>query len=304
MQKIVDKLKEKNLSVKLNEPMKNHTTFKIGGNADVFVVPENTEQLIFAIMCCIENNVPYYVIGNGSNLLVGDKGYRGVIIQLFKNFSSIRVDGEKINVTSGAMLSAVAKTALDNSLCGMEFASGIPGTVGGAVCMNAGAYGGEMKDIIESVTVLDIKTGEVSELTNAQAQFAYRTSGIMKSGNIVLNAVFSLKKGDKAEISEKMNTLNAQRREKQPLEFPSAGSTFKRPEGYFAGKLIDDSGLRGYSVGDAQVSEKHCGFVVNKGNATAEDVLKLIDDVTKIVYDKFGVKLEPEVRIIGEGGCQ
>jgi UDP-N-acetylmuramate dehydrogenase len=281
-----------------NEPMSKHTTFRIGGVADVFVMPDSIEKIKSCIDIAKENNVPYYVVGNGSNLLVKDKGFRGVIIQLFTSFNAVEVNGNVIRSQCGAMLSGISRTALNNSLTGLEFASGIPGTLGGAVCMNAGAYGGEMKQIIKSVTVL--KDGEVLTLSNEECDFSYRNSRIMREGMLVLEAEIELEKGNFDDIKAKMDELSQQRISKQPLEYPSAGSTFKRPEGYFAGKLIDDSGLRGYRVGGAQVSEKHCGFVVNRGGATAEDVLTLMEDVNRIVKEKFGVGLEPEVRIIGE----
>lgn len=296
MNDIITKLSEK-MPVKLNEPMSRHTTFKIGGAADVFAMPQTAEELLFAVSLCRENGVPFYIVGNGSNLLVKDKGFRGVIIH--PDLKKLSLDGNKITAGAGTMLGAVARLAADNSLTGLEFASGIPGTTGGGVCMNAGAYGGELKDVIETVEILT-REGEIKTISGKEAEFGYRTSGIMKTGAIVFETVFVLEKGNKGAILDKMNTLNSQRREKQPLEYPSAGSTFKRPEGYFAGKLIDDCGLRGFSVGDAQVSEKHCGFVVNKGNATAKDVLELMEKVSERVYEKFGVKLEPEVRVIGE----
>ena len=296
MNDIVSKLEEK-MPVRLNEPMSRHTTFKIGGAADVFAMPQTAENVLFAVSLCREKNVPYYIVGNGSNLLVKDKGFRGVIIR--PDLKELSIDGNKITAGAGTMLGAVARLAADNSLTGMEFASGIPGTTGGGVCMNAGAYGGELKDIIETVKILT-REGEIKNISCEEAAFGYSTSGIMKTGAIVLETVFVLEKGDKEAILNKMNTLNTQRREKQPLEYPSAGSTFKRPEGYFAGKLIDDCGLRGFSVGDAQVSEKHCGFVINKGDATAAEVLELMEKVSEKVMEKFGVKLEPEVRVIGE----
>ena len=296
MNDIITKLSNK-MPVKLNEPMSRHTTFKIGGAADVFAMPQTEKDVLFAVSLCRENGVPFYIVGNGSNLLVRDKGFRGVIIR--PDLKELSIDGNKITAGAGTMLGAVARLAADNSLTGLEFASGIPGTTGGGVCMNAGAYGGELKDVIETVEILT-REGEIKTISCAEAEFGYRTSGIMKTGAIVLETVFALEKGNKDDILDKMNTLNSQRREKQPLEYPSAGSTFKRPEGYFAGKLIDDCGLRGFSVGDAQVSEKHCGFVVNKGNATAKDVLELMEKVSEKVYEKFGVKLEPEVRVIGE----
>ena len=281
-----------------NEPMSKHTTFRIGGNADIFVTPQSTEDIENVIRIAEKTNTPYYIIGNGSNLLVKDNGISGIVIQIYKKYSDITIEGNEITVQSGALLSTVAKKAMENSLTGFEFASGIPGTIGGAVCMNAGAYGGEIKDVLISCKVL--KNGKIVELNNEQAGFEYRNSRIMAEKMIVLEAVLKLEKGDKEEISSKMKELNSQRNTKQPVEVPSAGSTFKRPEGYFAAKLIDDSGLRGFSVGKAQVSPKHCGFVVNNGGATAQEVLELIDKVTEIVYDKFGVRLEPEVRIIGQ----
>ena len=300
MENIIEVLKnaigEENVIV--NEPMSKHTTFRIGGNADIFVTPQSTEDIENVIKIAEETNTPYYIIGNGSNLLVKDNGISGIVIQIYKKYSDITIEGNEITVQSGALLSTVAKKAMENSLTGFEFASGIPGTIGGAVCMNAGAYGGEIKDVLISCKVL--KNGKIVELNNEQAGFEYRNSRIMAEKMIVLEAVLKLEKGDKEEISSKMKELKSQRNTKQPVEFPSAGSTFKRPEGYFAAKLIDDSGLRGFSVGKAQVSPKHCGFVVNNGGATAQEVLELIDKVTEIVYDKFGVRLEPEVRIIGQ----
>lgn len=289
-------LGEKN--VKISEPMSKHTTFRIGGCADIFVTPENDEQILKSVEIAKNNNIDYYIVGNGSNLLVRDNGFRGVIIQIYKSYSNIEVNGNVITAQAGALLSSVAKTAFSNSLTGMECLSGIPGTIGGAVCMNAGAYGAEIKDIITKVKV--IRNNEITIISNVEADFGYRHSKIMDEGIIVLEAEIKLEKGNSYEIKKKMTELMTKRNEKQPVELPSAGSTFKRPEGYFAGKLIDDSGLRGYSVGQAQVSPKHCGFVVNNGGATAKEVLTLIDNVSDIVMDKFGVKLEPEVRIIGE----
>ncbi len=300
MENIVEVLKKKigAENVTENEPMSKHTTFRIGGVADIFVTPQSTEDIENIIRVAEETNTPYYIIGNGSNLLVKDEGIRGIVVQIYKKYSDIFVNDDEIVVQSGALLSAVAKKAMENSLTGFEFASGIPGTIGGGVCMNAGAYGGEIKDVLISCKVL--KDGKVIELNNEQAGFEYRNSRIMNEKMIVLEAVLKLKKGNRDEISAKMKELNSQRNMKQPVELPSAGSTFKRPEGYFAAKLIDDSGLRGFSVGKAQVSPKHCGFVVNNGGATAKEVLELIEKVTEIVYDKFGVKLETEVRIIGQ----
>ena len=286
-------------NVKLQEPMSKHTTFRIGGPADFYLCPHSTKEVQQAVQICKEENLPYFILGNGSNLLVSDKGYRGVIIQLWKNFSDISVKDCCITAKAGALLSKVAAEALEEGLTGMEFASGIPGTIGGAVFMNAGAYGGEMKDIIKEVKVLDDQ-GEVRVLSNEEMKLGYRTSIVKEKGYTVLSAVLQLKKGEVSVIRETMEDLKNRRTSKQPLDMPSAGSTFKRPEGYFAGKLIMDSGLRGFSVGGAQVSEKHCGFVVNKGGATAEDVTALIREVQRRVKEKFGVELETEVRFLGE----
>lgn len=285
--------------VLFDEPMKNHTTFRIGGPADVFVVPETTDQVREVLRVCREEEVPYFILGNGSNLLVSDRGYRGVIIQMDRNLGGITVEGTEIRASAGALLSTIAAAARRESLTGFEFAGGIPGTLGGAVVMNAGAYGGELKDVLKEVTVLD-KEGRLAVIPAEKLQMGYRTSIVKTAGYIVLETVISLQKGDIEEIKALSRKLSEQRMEKQPLEYPSAGSTFKRPEGYFAGKLIMDSGLRGFQVGGAQVSEKHCGFVINKENATAEDVCELIRRVKEIVYEKFGVTLEPEVKFLGE----
>lgn len=286
-------------NVKLQEPMSKHTTFRIGGPADFYLCPHSTKEVQQTVQICKEENLPYFILGNGSNLLVSDKGYRGAIIQLWKNFSDISVKDCCITAKAGALLSKVAAEALEEGLTGMEFASGIPGTIGGAVFMNAGAYGGEMKDIIKEVKVLDDQ-GEIRVLSNEEMKLGYRTSIVKEKGYTVLSAVLQLKKGEVSVIRETMEDLKNRRTYKQPLDMPSAGSTFKRPEGYFAGKLIMDSGLRGFSVGGAQVSEKHCGFVVNKGGATAEDVTALIREVQRRVKEKFGIELETEVRFLGE----
>ena len=283
----------------VDEPMKKHTTFRVGGPADYFVVPRTKEEVKELISVCKEFDMPYYVLGNGSNLLVGDKGYRGVIIQVYKEMNQIQVDGENIKVQAGALLSRIGNVALEAELSGFEFAAGIPGTMGGAVVMNAGAYGGEMRDVLVSATVLTPQ-GELLTLSNEELELGYRTSIVAKKDYIVLEATIGLHKGDKEAIKARMDELRVQRTTKQPLEFPSAGSTFKRPEGYFAGKLIQDAGLRGFQVGGAQVSEKHCGFVINKENATAADVWELMQQVSAIVKEKFGVELEPEVKRLGE----
>ncbi|MEE0284150.1 MAG: UDP-N-acetylmuramate dehydrogenase [Lachnospiraceae bacterium] len=281
------------------EPMKNHTTFRIGGPADALALPKTPEEVAEVVRFCNEHAQPYYVLGNGSNLLVSDEGYRGLVLQLYRNFNDIQVNGETITVQSGAMLAAVARTAYQTGLTGLEFASGIPGTIGGAVVMNAGAYGGEMKNVLKEVTVLT-KEGEVLVIPAKALELGYRTSVIPKNGWIVLGAVLQLKKGDQEQILARMEELKEQRITKQPLDLPSAGSTFKRPEGYFAGKLIMDAGLRGFTVGGAQVSEKHCGFVVNRGNATAADVWELICEVKRRVKEMTGVELEPEVKLLGD----
>lgn len=285
--------------VLFEEPMKRHTTFRIGGPAEVFCMPESFNEIRWVLEICKEEKLPYFILGNGSNLLVSDKGYRGVVIQLDRNYGEIRVEDTEIYASAGALLSTIAVTARRASLTGFEFAGGIPGTLGGAVVMNAGAYGGEMKDVLRKVTVMD-QNGEIFEISVEKLEMGYRTSVIKTAGYIVLGAVLSLKKGDIEEIKALTRKLSEQRTSKQPLEYPSAGSTFKRPEGYFAGKLIMDSGLRGYRVGGARVSEKHCGFVINTGDATAEDVCSLMKHVTETVYEKFGVTLEPEVKFLGE----
>ena len=282
-----------------DEPMKQHTTFKIGGPADYFLVPETGEEVGEIIKICRKTDTPYFILGNGSNLLVGDGGYRGAVIQVYRNMSAVTVEGTTITAQAGALLSAVAAAAKNASLTGFEFAGGIPGTVGGAAVMNAGAYGGEMKDVLVEVTVMDAE-GKIFAISAEKLELGYRTSVIKKAGYIVLEAKIRLKEGDQEAIRERMKELTIQRTTKQPLEYPRAGSTFKRPEGYFAGKLIMDAGLRGYQVGGAQVSEKHCGFVINAGDATAKDVRTLMDNVRDIVYEKYGVTLEPEVKFLGE----
>ena len=283
----------------INELMSRHTTFRTGGPASLFIRPRTTEEIKGVLKLLKRSEVDFFILGNGSNLLVSDKGYDGVVISL-ANFDDIKIEDEtKVIAQAGAMNSAIASLARDNSLTGFEFAAGIPGTIGGAMIMNAGAYGGEMKDITAKVTVLS-SDGEVIKLDGQAMKFGYRTSAIKGKKFVVLSVLLELQKGNKDEIAGKMQELALKRKEKQPLEFPSAGSTFKRPEGYFAGKLIEDSGLRGFSVGGAAVSEKHCGFVINKVNATSSDIYNLIKHVQDKVYEDFSVKLEPEVIMLGE----
>jgi len=285
--------------IRFNEPMKNHTSFQIGGPADVMIIPSSEEELIKAVKICRTNDLKYFIMGNGSNLLVRDGGIRGVVIKINGNFDKIAVKENIISVQAGALLSSTSKQALKASLTGIEFASGIPGTVGGAVVMNAGAYGGEMKDIVKKIRVLTTEN-KIVELSNEELNFGYRNSRVKELDWIVLTAQFELTKYDYEKIDGEMKDLTFQRTSKQPLEMASGGSTFKRPEGYFAGKLIDDSGLRGLRHGDAQVSDKHCGFVVNRGNSTYKEVLELIDVVKKTVRDNYGVELELEIKQVGD----
>ncbi|WP_026517528.1 UDP-N-acetylmuramate dehydrogenase [Butyrivibrio sp. MC2021] len=290
-------LSEENILI--DEPMSRHTTFKTGGPARLFIRPDNRQQLLEALDIIRKSGEQHYILGNGSNLLVSDKGYEGVIISL-SNLKNLEVvDETRIRAEAGCLNSQIAALARENSLTGFEFAAGIPGTIGGAMIMNAGAYGGEMKMITESVTVLSPE-GEIEIFSNEAMEFSYRTSAIKNKGYVVLEVILSLEKGDKDAIIATMNDLALKRKEKQPLEYPSAGSTFKRPEGYFAGKLIEDAGLRGYQVGGARVSDKHCGFVVNMGEATSADVYRLICDVKEKVLENSGVTLEPEVIMLGE----
>lgn len=284
------------ISYKSNESLKKHTTMRVGGNAKYVFMPKNAEEIEAVINYCKKNNEKYIIIGNGSNIIFSDDGYDGIVIKIYSSMSHMKIENDLIIAESGCILSKIASAARDNSLTGMEFAAGIPGTLGGAVVMNAGAYGGEMKDIIEYVDVL-FTSGETKRYSNEEMNFEYRKS-IIDKDKIVLSAGIRLKKGDKNDIEALMNELKEKRTSKQPLEYPSSGSTFKRPEGYFAGKLIEDAGLKGYRVGGAMVSTKHSGFVINYDNATSSDVLKLIEDVRNIVNEKFGVMLEPEVKII------
>ena len=285
--------------VKKEEPMRLHTTFRVGGPADFFVTPKAKEEVRDVICICKEAGMPYYIIGNGSNLLVSDAGYRGVIVQIYKEMNEVKVEGDLVKAQAGALLSGIAAKALGAELSGFEFASGIPGTIGGACAMNAGAYGGEMKDVLESVTVLTGE-GKIIELGRNELELGYRTSVIAKKGYIVLGAALKLERGDGGKIKTYMDELKEKRVTKQPLEYPSAGSTFKRPEGYFAGKLIEDAGLRGFQVGGAQVSEKHCGFVINRDHATAADIMELMRQVQIRVKENSGVDLEPEVKRLGD----
>ena len=289
-------------AIRTGEPMSRHTTFRIGGPADYFVEP-SSEELMGVIDLCRKEHIAHIFIGNGSNLLVGDLGIRGVVICFGRRMgdTSVEIKGNRgfITAGAGAMLSSVASLAASNDLAGMEFASGIPGTVGGGIFMNAGAYGGELKDILDSVTVLT-RAGKTEVWDKSRYNGGYRQSAVSKEGAIALKAVFKLPVGNPAKIKEKTEELKEKRIAKQPLDMPSAGSTFKRPKGQFAGKLIQDAGLRGFTVGGAQVSEKHCGFVVNTGHATARDVFDLIKEVTEKVRADSGIVLEPEIRIIGE----
>ena len=282
----------------LDEPMKNHTTFRVGGPADVCFLPKSADELMRAMNIASDMDIPCMVMGNGSNMVVRDGGIRGLVIILGDRFADIRVEGTHISCQAGAMLARLANAALDNSLTGLEFASGIPGTLGGGAVMNAGAYGGQLSDVLVSAQVLT--DGSVETYTLEQMEMGYRTTRPLREGSIVLSAEFELKTGDREEIAATMRDLNGRRRDKQPLNFPSAGSTFKRPEGYFAGALIEGAGLKGYSVGGAQVSEKHAGFIVNTGDATAADILALIKHVQQTVMEKDGVMLECEVMIVGE----
>ena len=281
------------------ELMSRHTSFRIGGPADYFVEPASVDELAGVLSLARQEKVPFFIVGNGSNLLVSDEGFRGMIVHTGGSLRSISVEGDVIYAQAGALLGAVAGAALEAELTGMEFAAGIPGTLGGAVCMNAGAYGGEMKDILLDAEVLT-QDGERLVIPVEELDLSYRHSIIFEKNYIVLAAHIRLSRGDKTQIRNRMNELAGARKEKQPLEYPSAGSTFKRPAGYFAGKLIDDAGLRGFSYGGAQVSEKHCGFVINKDHATAKDIVTLMKEVNRIVTKKFGVSLEPEVKMIGE----
>lgn len=296
-----NKLKEllSETEIKRNEPMSLHTTFKIGGQADYFVKPKTMEHLVYTIKCCKEHNVPYYIIGNGSNLLVSDKGYRGAIIQIYKNFNGVEINECRVRAQAGVLLSRLSRLIMEAGLEGFEFASGIPGTLGGAVFMNAGAYGGEMKDVVEAITVITHQ-GDLIELPKEALELDYRSSVLQKEDYVAISVDLKFREGCKKTIKSRIAELDDLRRLKQPIEKPSAGSAFKRPIGNFAGKLIMDAGLKGYSIGGAQVSEKHCGFIVNKGNATAKDVLMLMEHIKNTVKEKFDVELEAEIKLLGE----
>lgn len=286
-------------NIKMEEPMNRHTTFRVGGPCKALASVNNEKELSDLLVYLTKLEEPYFVLGNGSNLLVSDRGYEGVVLQLAGEFQEISVIGQDIYAGAGAKLSAIAKVAKEHSLTGFEFAAGIPGTLGGALVMNAGAYDGEMKQVVRRVTVM-AKDGNIMELSNEDMEFSYRSSILKRYPYIALHAIIHLEVGKEELIQEKMDDLMNRRREKQPLEYPSAGSTFKRPEGNFAGKLIMDAGLRGFTVGDAQVSEKHCGFVINKGQATAADIDKLMYIVQQRVEEQFNVRLEPEVIRLGK----
>ncbi len=286
-------------NVKTNEPMSGHTSFKIGGPADVLVTPESTNDLVEVFKYCRERDFPVFVMGNGTNLIVRDKGIRGVVVKLLDNLGTWEVTGDRIKARAGILLSRVSRIALENGLAGVEFAEGIPGTLGGAVVMNAGAYTGEMADIVEEVEYLE-RDGSIRRIDRDAMGFGKRTSYAQRDGGIVLGAVLKLNKGNRESIKSLMDQFSSQRREKQPLELPSAGSIFKRPEGAYAGKLIQDCGLKGCKFGGAEVSTKHCGFIVNSGKAEAADVVGLIRHIQETVGSSYGIELQTEVRIVGE----
>lgn len=285
--------------VLIDELMKNHTSFKIGGPADAMAFPKNSSELVEIIKFCVSNKIPYMIMGNGTNLLVSDNGIRGLIVKINDNMNSYNVNGDILELEAGMLISKASKLALEHSLSGLEFAEGIPGTVGGAVIMNAGAYNGEMSQVVSETDYLDGE-GNIITINNAQHEYGYRTSIIQKRNGTVLKTRLLLQKGDYSKIKSQMDEFNFKRRDKQPLEWPSAGSVFKRPTGFFVGKLIDDCGLRGFNIGGAQISDKHSGFIINRGNATCKDVLSLIEYIQITVERNFGVKLEPEIRIVGE----
>ena len=296
-EKLCEILKREDILI--DEPMKNHTSFKIGGPCDFLVIPRNYEEIRQLVLLCNKENIPFFVIGNGSNLLVRDGGIRGIVIQIGENLSDFEIEDNIIRAKSGILLSKLAKNIIKESLSGFEFASGIPGSLGGAVAMNAGAYGGEMKQVVKSVKLLDMK-GNIKDFSNEEMEFGYRRSMLSDNRYIVLEIELELQKGNYEDIKVVVDDLNFRRTSKQPLNLPSAGSTFKRPEGHYAGQLIEEAGLKGLTFRDAQVSPKHCGFVVNLGDAKANDIIELLDIIKKTVYDKYKVKLEEEIKIIGE----
>lgn len=286
-------------NVLIDEPMSKHTSFRIGGPADLMVLPRNTDQIINIVELFKAHDISFMIMGNGTNLLVREKGIRGAVIKLCSNFRDYEISGNRIKAQAGILLSRLSKAALENRLCGMEPISGIPGTLGGAITMNAGAYGTEMKDIILKTRYID-DCGEVKEVFGVDHNFGYRTSVFQKNNGIIIESEVKLYEGNKNEILEKMEDYKSRRNEKQPVELPSAGSVFKRPEGFYSGKLIEDCGLKGFKIGGAEVSKKHCGFIVNKENASADDVIELIKYVQNTVLSEFGVVLDTEVRIIGD----
>lgn len=298
MQKIYKQLLEEGIKeehIFLDEPMSLHISFKVGGKADIFIKAYSVEEIKSVFKIVKENNFPLFILGNGTNLLVKDEGYRGIVLQI--KLDDIQINGTDVSVQSGVKNAILSKKLLDNSLTGFEFASGIPGTIGGAIKMNAGAYGSEMKDIVEEVTYLDYD-GKIQTITNSECEFEYRHSRFFKEKAIILSVKLNLEKGKKEEIQEKVSELAKQRKEKQPLEYPNAGSTFKRGKNYITAKLIDECGLKGYSVGGAQVSEKHAGFIINRNNATSKDILDLIEHVQKVVKEKTGEDIKLEIEVI------
>ncbi|MDL2301380.1 UDP-N-acetylmuramate dehydrogenase [Lachnospiraceae bacterium OttesenSCG-928-D06] len=297
MQSITKFVPRENLYIK--EPMDKHTTFRVGGPADCLIELEDSEQVQNLLRYLNQLDIPFFVLGKGSNLLVSDGGYEGIVLHIGPKMNKIRVVGNKIVAKAGALMSKVARTAYENGLTGLEFAAGIPGTIGGGVVMNAGAYGGELKQVVSQVTVIN-KDGNLLELNNETMEFGYRTSVVKNRPLIVTEVALELSKGEPEEIKAKMEDLAQKRRDKQPLEYASAGSTFKRPEGHFAGELIMNAGMKGFQIGDARVSEKHCGFIVNTGNATGQDIYTVMTEVRKCVKDKFHVDLEPEVVMLGK----
>jgi len=286
-------------NIKYDEPMKNHTSIKVGGKADIYMEPENIDELVKFIGRLKEKDILYYLFGNGTNVLISDEGIRGAVIKIGDKIADVRVEGNTIIAESGALFSSISKLAAEHSFAGLEFANGIPGSVGGAISMNAGAYGMEVKDVVEKAEILDNELN-LRTLSNKQMKFGYRKSIISKESYIVTKVFFNLKAGNINEIRKLMTELNEKRQAKQPIEFPSAGSVFKRPEGYYAGKLIEDAGLKGMAIGGAEISDKHCGFIINKGNATSKDIYNLIVHIQKTIYERYGVKLETEVKLIGK----